>query len=207
MHVIIIIMDACSCYLRLHNGCMWHLHCYSMHLVPHHLCNTGNAPLSAAGLRGLSAQASCLQRLWLEIQRHTLPQLPAVLQQLTCLHTLQLVYNAREPAPQQMAQLHGQQPVIAARIVPASTEGTAALVAAVVQLPQLRYLVLAGLAPTLWRVAAAVQLTRLELTQCRVNAGVVGAVAGSLRQLQVLGLAGNAGELLQRHMHSSIDIA
>jgi hypothetical protein len=108
------------------------------------------------------------------------------------------VYYAEEPASQQI-DLHGLQPV-AADSVPASPEGTAALVQAVVQLPQLRNLSLAGLAPTLWGVAAAVQLTRLELARCGIDGSVLAAVAGSLRQLQVLGLAGNAGELPQPHM-------
>jgi hypothetical protein len=177
-------------------------------LLPPTLCNAGNAPLPAAGLRGLSAQASCLQHLDLGIQHHTLPQLPAVLQQLTCLHTLRLVYYTKEPAQQlTIAERFNQPAVRVPRSVPASTESTAALVAAVVQLPQLRSLSLSGLAPTLWGVAAAVRLTSLKLAWCGVNAGVVGAVAGSLRQLQVLGLAGNTGELLQRHMRPCFDVA
>jgi hypothetical protein len=185
---------------------MQHLHCYSMHLLPN-LCSAGNAPLPPAGLSGLSAQASSLQQLDLGIQHHTLLQLPAVLQELTCLQTLRLVYYAKEPTMlQQLIELLGQPAadLPAARNVPASTEGTAALVQAVAQLPQLRSLSLAGLAPTLWGIAAAVQLTRLDLAKCGVDAGVVGAVAGSLRQLQVLGFAMNAGELLQRHMRNYI---
>jgi hypothetical protein len=169
-----------------------------------HLWNAGKAPLPPAGLRGLSAQACCLQQLDLGIQHHTLRQLPAVLQQLTCLQALRLVYYAEEPAPQQI-EPPGQQPVAGAR-KPPSKSGTAALVLAVLQLPQLRSLSLAGLAPTLWGVAAAVQLTRLELARCGIDGSVFAAVAGSLRQLQVLGLAGNAGELPQPHMRPYIDI-
>jgi hypothetical protein len=127
-----------------------------------------------------------------------------VLQQLTSLQALRLVYYGERPELQQMLELFAeellggqqqQQPAPAPQNAPASTEGTAALVQAVVQLPQLPALSLAGLAPTLWGVAAAVQLTRLELARCGIGSGVIAAVAGSLRQLRVLGLAGNAGEL------------
>ncbi|KAF6256631.1 hypothetical protein COO60DRAFT_1657282 [Scenedesmus sp. NREL 46B-D3] len=120
-------------------------------------------PLTSAALQGLASQSSCLQQLQ---HRH-----PATTPPGSSLPAVE--------AEQQQQALH----------LPANAEAAAARV----QLPQLRSLSLAGLAPSLWGMAAAVQVTHLELARCGIDGGVVAAVAGSLGQLRLLGLNGNAG--------------